>query len=330
MKTITREKIYQFIKERGQVRPHELGKHLGTSQVSVHRQLKLLLQENRIQKIGKAPMVFYIPKEVINPKQIPQLAKETEDFIEQTYLYVTPNGQLLYGVKGFYVWVEQTGQIKFYEHLATEYTQMRNHANSLFTKDGWVDATKKVHAAFPNNTWVDTVIYKDFYALPKFGKTKFGQLVLHAKQAQNKELITQLAIAVKPTLEKIIQKYNINAIAFLPHSIPRAIPFLKELRTNLRLPLQQIDLVKAYAGEIPVAQKSLGKLEERVENARGTIFVKAPQNIYKTVLLIDDAVGSGATFNETAHKLKQDYGVKTVIGFAIVGSMKGFEVIREI
>jgi len=51
---------------------------------------------------------------------------------------------------------------------------------------------------------------------------------------------------------------------------------------------------------------------------------------FTSVLLIDDAVGSGATLNETAKKLKLSGMAKKVIGFAIVGSMKGFEVIREV
>jgi predicted amidophosphoribosyltransferase len=50
---------------------------------------------------------------------------------------------------------------------------------------------------------------------------------------------------------------------------------------------------------------------------------------YQTVLIIDDAVGSGATINEIAQKLKAR-GAKKVIGFAIVGSYKGFEVIKEV
>ena len=48
------------------------------------------------------------------------------------------------------------------------------------------------------------------------------------------------------------------------------------------------------------------------------------------MLLIDDAVGSGATLNETAKKLKQQFGVAQVFGYAVVGSLKGFPVISEV
>jgi hypothetical protein len=41
-------------------------------------------------------------------------------------------------------------------------------------------------------------------------------------------------------------------------------------------------------------------------------------------------VGSWATLNETAKKIKQAHIAKKVIGVAIVWSYKGFEVINEI
>jgi hypothetical protein len=42
-----------------------------------------------------------------------------------------------------------------------------------------------------------------------------------------------------------------------------------------------------------------------------------------------NASGSGATLNETAAKLKK-LGATEIFGYAITGSMNGFEVIREV
>jgi predicted amidophosphoribosyltransferase len=50
----------------------------------------------------------------------------------------------------------------------------------------------------------------------------------------------------------------------------------------------------------------------------------------KRLLLIDDAVGSGATMNEIALKIKQKGLSDAVLGVAITGSYKGFEVISEL
>lgn len=47
------------------------------------------------------------------------------------------------------------------------------------------------------------------------------------------------------------------------------------------------------------------------------------------IININDAVGSGATLNIIASKLKK-LGVDFVCGFAITGSLKGFEVVKEI
>jgi predicted amidophosphoribosyltransferase len=54
------------------------------------------------------------------------------------------------------------------------------------------------------------------------------------------------------------------------------------------------------------------------------------KRVYNRILLIDDAVGSGATINETACKIKMRKMADEVIGFAVVGSFKGFDVIQEV
>jgi predicted amidophosphoribosyltransferase len=79
-----------------------------------------------------------------------------------------------------------------------------------------------------------------------------------------------------------------------------------------------------------VAQKTLSKLSERIQNARESLFLDEDLVPYERILLIDDALGSGATVNEMAAKLKQKPQVKEVYAFAIVGSLEGFEVIPEI
>jgi predicted amidophosphoribosyltransferase len=82
-------------------------------------------------------------------------------------------------------------------------------------------------------------------------------------------------------------------------------------------------------GEIAIPQKALSKIEERVNNARASILLTEKRK-FKKVLLIDDAIGSGATINETALKLKDQAVASHIIGLAITGSFKGFDVIQEV
>ena len=78
-------------------------------------------------------------------------------------------------------------------------------------------------------------------------------------------------------------------------------------------------------------QKTLRKLKDRIVNAKTTIVVNPTQKINSNILIIDDATGSGATLNETAGKIRKiaKKGIK-IIGYSVVGSYKGFDVISEV
>ncbi len=71
-------------------------------------------------------------------------------------------------------------------------------------------------------------------------------------------------------------------------------------------------------------------INNRIENAKHTIMVDDFE-LYTNILIIDDAVGSGATLNETAKQIKDKHVVKgNIIGLAITGSFKGFDIISEV
>ena len=105
MKTNTSFKIISIIKDNGQVRPHDLVKNLGISQVAVHKQLKKLVSQGKLVKQGKPPLVFYsLPGENVFQKAKLNLPDSALDLIKDNYLYVTATGQLKYGVDGFISW----------------------------------------------------------------------------------------------------------------------------------------------------------------------------------------------------------------------------------
>jgi predicted amidophosphoribosyltransferase len=176
---------------------------------------------------------------------------------------------------------------------------------------------------------LDKLFYLDFYAIEWFGKTKLGQLLLLAKSSQNKKQIAALIEMITPQVKHIMTKFGIDAVGFIPPTVKRETQFMSELKKRLPIKQRLLSIIKAKTS-VMVAQKTLTKLQDRVDNAQQTIIVE-DKTPFDNILLIDDAVGSGATLNETAAQIKQKklcHG--KIIGLAIVGSFKGFDVISEV
>ena len=333
MKTNTRQKVIDFIKEKQKVRPHELVLYLNISHVAVHKLLKKLINDDIISKIGKPPFVYYqlAPEKTVPTIRLDDLSEKIINQINKNYLYISPSGELLYGLAGFLQWVKKTNQEQYLKPLINEYSGFINKINHQYKKTGIIDATNKLKQTFLNDLAINQLFYLDFYSLPKFGKTKIGQLVLYAKQSQNLSLIKELVKLSQNKLDKLIRIKKIDHICFIPHTIPRKIQFLKEYERLINITLPKINLAKVYKNNIFVAQKSLSSLQERIINAKETIVIKNGLNDVKNILLIDDAVGSGSTMNETAKKIRILMGKSCkIFGFTLVGSFKGFDVIREI
>jgi predicted amidophosphoribosyltransferase len=173
------------------------------------------------------------------------------------------------------------------------------------------------------------MFYLDFYSIEIFGKTKLGQLLLFAKQSQDRKMINEITDTVKPEIEKLIKDRRINAVGFIPPTVKRELQLMKQIQKRLDLNIKAIELVKIKTA-VAVPQKTLSKLEDRIINAKTTIAIN-DSGEYDNILLIDDAVGSGATLNEVAKKIRDKHMCKgKIIGLAIVGSFKGFEVISEV
>lgn len=328
MITDTREKILGYIRTHKQARVHDLVRVFGLSHVAIHKQLKKLLDNGQVKKVGKPPLVLYVPTEKKEVTPI-YMADDIKKIIDDNYLYISPIGELLYGFEGFIGWIKAVNEKNRLSQMASEYVKTFDQLKTRRSPDGWINATEKLQNTF-EKVAVDRLFYGDFYSIPKFGKTKLGQLVLYAKQSQNRELINEIAKQVKPLIQKIIEKFSIDAVAFVPPTVPRTLQFMNAFERELGLKLPSIELVKVTAGEVAVAQKTLSRLEERVENAKETIYLKNHERSYPHILLIDDAAGSGSTFNETAKKFKGVIKKSTIIAFAIVGSFKEFDVIREV
>lgn len=329
MYTSTKRQIIDIISKNGETQVKELVVLLGLTQAAIHRALNKLVAEEILYKKGTPPKVFYFLND--NKKNVQTVAATAEQkkILQDHYIYITPVGKIEAGLDGFMEWMRNTQNKQKPENCISDYINVLTEAES-YKKNNYelIEATERFRKVFPLMS-LDKIFYQDFYSLVKFGKTKLGQYLLNGKQSQNKAMIRDIAKIVSPKLGKLIKIEKIDALAWAAHSIPRKIPFLKELDKNLNIELPTIEIIKAYRGDIPIAQKSLSKLEERIQNARETMVVVPSKITAKNILLIDDAVGSGATLNEIALKLKSK-GAKKVIGYAIVGSYKGFEVIKEV
>ncbi len=324
MELNTEEKILAYIKSRGQVTANDLTEHLQISRQAVHRQISRLQEEGLIYKIGRPPKVFYLISEDKVKKENNTVDEKTKKVINENFLNITASGERQEGFEGFINWcIKRKDPL---EKTADEYVETLKKYKP-YKKDGLINGMHKLKGTFPD-TSVDKLFYLDFYSIERFGKTKLGQLLLYAKQSQNRGLIKELVDQIRPQIEELIKKYEIEAVGFIPPTVKREVQLMRELEKQLHLTSPKISLVKVKTPVI-VPQKTLNKLEDRIENAKKTIMVDETKR-FKTVLLMDDALGSGATINETAKKIKSQGLAETIIGLAITGSFSGFEVISEV
>lgn len=331
MITDTRERILTIIRSRGQSRAVELARELKISNVAVQKQLKRLLALELVEKRGVPPVVFYVPKQTVSlAKTHLALPPETQKAIDNDYLSITPDGQLLYGGEGFVYWAQIYGKGKSLTELATLYVDELKKVKNHTSPSGWMDATPKLKSVFPHSP-IQRLLFAHIYSLPVFGRTKMAKLVMHAKSSQDTRLVDTITQMVRPMVDAIVKIYGIQAVAFIPPTVPRPMQFMTELEKALHISLPVIELTKVVPGAVPVPQKTLSSTSDRIINARESIYPRnASAYPYSRILLIDDVAGSGASLNETAQKLLPFCAPPVEItAFAIVGNIKGFDVIRQ-
>ncbi len=327
MSNISKESknVLKIIEHYGPIRSSDIVSTLSVSIKTVYKHLTILLGEDLIEKSGTTPKVFYFIKKehLFNSKLILSI---NEQIIEQNYIYVSPSGELVRGLNGFYQWChknelapkkEESLFIKSFKSI------------QKFKKNGLISVKKSILSG-KADLYLDDIFFSDFYTFDHFGKTKLGQLVYLGKTSQNKELISEIAKIIKNPLENIIEKHNIKLVCFIPPTIERKIQFLDVLKNKLKLNLEEVIAMK-ISSSIRIPQKTLRKLEDRIINAQKTITISPSQKIDTNILIIDDATGSGATLNETAKKIRKitKHKIK-IFGYSVVGSYKGFDVISEV
>lgn len=324
-----KERIIELLGEVGEISVKELVDRLDVTKQSIHLVMNQLLAEGRVQKLGRVPKTVYRWQEI--SKLVPQqewiLKNGQFDFLNTHFLLITESGEMLNGIEGFARWCKNRKLPV--NKTVDDYIVTLERYLAYKDENGLINGMPKLHNTKEFEAiHLDGLYYVDFYAIERFGKTRLGTLLHFAKQGQNKMLMKQLVSATQQTIKLFVQNEHFDAVGFVPPTIRREVQIMKYLETHLKLSLPKLRLQK-LSGLIPVPQKSLQKMDERIRNARNS-FAIADTNPYEHVLLIDDAVGSGATLNQIAEKLKQKGIAKKVSAIAIVGSFKGFDVITDV
>jgi hypothetical protein len=309
---------------------NEIANKLNVSKQMVHVAIKQLLDNNIIIKLGAPPKTIYRKlSETKKAKEIPNL-NLTEDeliYLTQNFLIVTDVGNLLDGIEAFSYWCQQRDLP--IEKTAKEFIITKDKYKKYYDKSGFIDGTDKlVNTKDYETIWLNKLYYLDFYAIERFGKTRLGTLLHYAKQGQNKYLMQIMMNEIEKQIKDFINNHKVDAVAFVPPTVRREVQIMKYIQQKLNLSLPHIEIQK-ISGIIPIPQKSLSKMNERIRNAENT-FAVVDNRHFKHVLLIDDAVGSGSTLNQIAEKIKNKEVAKKVTGLAIVGSFKGFDVITDV
>lgn len=321
------DQLLKFVQKNNTVTVDAIAAQLSISRQYVHILVKKMIDDGKLKKIGTAPHVFYsvniVEKELAN-NNIPY---DKEVFLHTHFLIVDALGNKLQGLKAMHYWC--SNQQLPLQKTIDEFIETRKKYLAFFNNEYLIDGLQKLQSTKGiGNLGVDELYYLDFYAIERYGKTHLGCLMHYAKQGQNKKLMQLIVDEIKNRVQNMIAQHDIDAVLFVPPTIKRKVQIMHFFQKQLNLPLPIIT-VKKISNEIVIPQKALSKLFERIANAKNTFFVPS-QKKYNKVLIIDDAMGSGATINEIALKVKAQKIAKHITGLVVTGSYKGFEVISEI
>lgn len=326
MKTDTKNRISDYINNNAPVTIKNIVDFLNISKQAIHIHIKKLIVENKVYKVWTPPKVYYFPTETIDIPVLGSVNDWINKIIDNNFVYFWADWVLQYWYKWFDLWCKKRNldtekESGIYMKTLEKYSKYRN-TNWL------IDWKVKLEDTF-GEVFLDEIYYIDFYSIEKYWKTMLWNLMLYWKQTWKRGLAEKIVETIRKPIEKLIIEKNIDSFAFIPPSIDRKVQLMDLLKKGLNINLKELRPVKIFK-DTPVPQKSLNKKSDRIINARDTIYIVDRGFKTDTILLIDDAVWSWATLNETAKKIKNLWIAKKVIWLAIVWSYKGFEVINEV
>lgn len=319
-----KEHILTLFEEYNELTIKELLNKTNASKQMIHNVLNDLLSKSLLQKMGRTPKTSYRfiqPEALFREIEIPEINDQESLLLNDLFMIVDETGNLLKGVPALAVWCAK--QDLPFQKTYDEFDVVLQKNKGIYDGHGNINATEKLLNTKEFNTiWIDTVYYLDLNSIERFGRTPLGTLIYYAKQVQSIYLMELLIIEIKTRINDFVKQHKADAIAFVAPTIKRETQLMKFLQSHLNISLPIIE-IKKVNGLIPIPQKSLTKIDERIRNAENT-FVVTDTRKFKHVILIDDEVESGATLNQIAGKIKLKGIAAEVTGLGIVGNYKGF------
>lgn len=323
MDATTAEGITTYISNNPGSGVSEIAKYLDVTTVTIHRYLKRLIQQWTLVKKGSAPHVaYYLWGDTRTQNTL--LDRQTVRLLEQERYQVSPIGEALMWVEGFTVWCERRwvdltdAAARRVWHI--QYIDAIRHPR-------WIDATSKLDD-YPNRS-LKSLRYGNIYALPEFWKTKYWTFMEIAKTQPSLAIFDQLCTTFQRTLQQCIQHLQIDALCFAQPTAKRSMQLMDYAKDVLIPTLPRIG-IKKVKGYFP-PQKTLKHRSDRIWNAQNSFELERWQiHTYKNVLIIDDAVWSGATLNEIWTKLLNAWVAKHVYWFSMIGTANGiFDAVKK-
>lgn len=331
MPNTVKENIKKLFQENSELTVREIVDKLQVSKQMVHLVLKKMVDDEMLEKLGQPPKTVYRIKQKkrfeISENDYDFLTPEEKSYLNDNFIVIDDLGNERVGVDAFMYWCLQRNLP--FEKMVKDFISLKQSHQKYYNSSSNIDGMQKIkNTKEYDRIYLDGLFYLDFYAIERFGKTKLGTQLHFAKQGQNKMLMKEMMTEVSARIKNFISEQKADAVGFVPPTIRREIQLMKFVENFLQIPLPVIE-IKKIGGIIPIPQKSLSKMTERIQNADNTFMITDKHN-YKKVVLIDDAVGSGATLNQIARKIKMKKVAEKVVGLAIVGSFKGFDVITDV
>ena len=316
-----KKEILECIKKIGTTSPREVSSITKYGSSTVTKYIAELLADGYITKSGNPPHVSY--------KVVPYAS----EIIQESFMYRDGN-ITLFGIEGFWKWSEKVlkeysdeEKVKIYEDAYREYQKMKG-LHGYYTIDLKIE-----------DVVLDGLFCINLYNMPiKDGitkRTKSAHLFEIVKGSGNKEKLSKKVEYFYDDIKNIIsfvEEKNIEAVSFIPPTANRPVQVMKLLRKYFeKFTIPTVEIKRNFTDPTGsrIEQKHIGSVERRIENARET-YNPILGKEYESVLLVDDLIGSGATINEVARKIKEKGIAKKVYAMGLVGiNSKKLLVVRK-